>query len=889
MNLVCPYCGFTEYIEGALYCRDCGTPYLQIEQPEVIYTGGNESTIAVHNHYQEELEIEALDLLQKESFSEIQYYPTTLPKGKTTFIKIRFKSLPRFLEAITTEEHFTFQITIRNMNNLICVRKKHSFIFAPEPQVYLKDAILEDGDQDTLIVNVCPTTPLELSLPVAVRHSTVLLRRIRIDGIEIKTFRPPLRVVPDTATEDIHLCLDDSQEFMAALNKKDALDSRLEFECAGLGKPIVLPIHFRHVSLPRLCLYREIWTSEGHQDRMPVDGKDGLVYHTGHGETHRRRIIIDLAQKTKYGQGYAQVKLYGIDSPLKTVNIKPIGTSLPFILPAPKRLELVIDGARQSKHASVDFSIFSRTTQHSRTKISFDLSINCLKKTAYPHFIGLDFGTSNSCMSICMPAEEKGVWCTVPLTARTENLSLDSASSASEQSDAQIIPTILNPKAEKGSLDRIGRNVANAPRHLKKSMFKRFVSKSESAAEEIITFLEELFRRMESALLDMGIPLCRPERVIMAVPTGFSFERQLLRGYCCEALRRRGVNEPKVRLIDESLAAMTYFFANCSQEENRIGSGDFAMIIDFGGGTTDITVVQKQKQSYFPVVSGGNPELGGKEITEWISDRIQIGISEAEALKIRLARQSDWDIYTKALSLEIERQSLIDELHKWLKGELWVIFQDILIDLKELMDGTLDVRTPNNIMILLAGGSSALEGFLDLVSQTVGCLIDHLGMRHQLSLNDVHLISEPKKGVSRGAFIYKNEGVLNFPADNNISPFRVLFPLPAGANPDGHKIIEADIKNRVEAQSVRKRFAVLIDRNQQVPTPENEKHTLTLEDLDIIRATYPFQIYTQIGSAQPVRYPFEPDGSVPDEISSGTSFSTYLDQNNNVRLEICEE
>jgi len=134
--------------------------------------------------------------------------------------------------------------------------------------------------------------------------------------------------------------------------------------------------------------------------------------------------------------------------------------------------------------------------------------------------------------------------------------------------------------------------------------------------EQVVTFaLQSLLVRAKYALNQ------KPAQFAMCVPTRFTLRRKdILREALQEAAKQLSM-PISVRLVDESLAAGVFSFRTGTVGGSK---ADFTvMVVDFGGGTTDVTVFRvKRDPSTKDLLAAeiigawGDPELGGEEITQ---------------------------------------------------------------------------------------------------------------------------------------------------------------------------------------------------------------------------------------------------------------------------------
>jgi molecular chaperone DnaK (HSP70) len=138
----------------------------------------------------------------------------------------------------------------------------------------------------------------------------------------------------------------------------------------------------------------------------------------------------------------------------------------------------------------------------------------------------------------------------------------------------------------------------------------------EVESEQVVTLaLRSLLVRAKHELRQ------RPAQFALCVPTRFTLRRkEILRKALLEAARQLSM-EISVRLVDESLAAGVFSFLAGTA---GAGKAEFTMmVVDFGGGTTDVTVFRVKRDPSTGnllaaeiVGAWGDPELGGEVITQ---------------------------------------------------------------------------------------------------------------------------------------------------------------------------------------------------------------------------------------------------------------------------------
>ena len=219
--------------------------------------------------------------------------------------------------------------------------------------------------------------------------------------------------------------------------------------------------------------------------------------------------------------------------------------------------------------------------------------------------------------------------------------------------------------------------------------------------------------------------------VIASIPYGVTeVERQALESAVFYAGAR------KVALIDEPLAAALGTGIN-------IGGPRGTMMVDIGGGTTEVAVI-----SMGGIVASCSVRVAGDEIDAAIVEHIKktrnvlIGLSTAEELKIRIgAAHSDIDRGTLTVSgmslmrrmgvtLEISTSELREAMEEPLS--------DIISTIKQAMEQTPPELSSDlyDFGIALTGGSSLIPGLGRLISERTGVR--------------VRLAQRPMESVCRG-------------------------------------------------------------------------------------------------------------------------------------------
>lgn len=192
----------------------------------------------------------------------------------------------------------------------------------------------------------------------------------------------------------------------------------------------------------------------------------------------------------------------------------------------------------------------------------------------------------------------------------------------------------------------------------------------------------------------------------------------------------------KVYIIKEPIAALIGAGVDISK-----ASG--AMVVDIGGGTTDIAVT-----SFNGIVQDTSIKMAGNKIDEaiikYISSKYKIIIGEktAEQTKMQLANVFHPD---KNKTMTVKGRNLIRGLPQGLEISEVDIYEAIIEEVTEIINGIKNVleRTPPELVgdilasgIVLTGGGALLGGLNKLVQEVIGA--------------PCYVADDPLKCVARG-------------------------------------------------------------------------------------------------------------------------------------------
>ncbi|MCM8830842.1 MAG: rod shape-determining protein [Candidatus Omnitrophica bacterium] len=249
---------------------------------------------------------------------------------------------------------------------------------------------------------------------------------------------------------------------------------------------------------------------------------------------------------------------------------------------------------------------------------------------------------------------------------------------------------------------------------------------------------EEMLRYFIRKAIPRRIPSM--PKILVAVPSGITeVEKRAVR----DSAYRAGAR--KVILIEQSIAAAIGVGLPIAEPQGN-------MIIDIGGGTTEIAVI-----SLGGAVFSRSIRVAGDEMDEAIIEHMKktynlmIGERTAEEIKIKIG--SAWPL-EEELSIEVRGRDLITGLPKFIRVTSEEIREALQSPLKEIIEATKVTleRTPPELAadliergIALAGGGALLRGLDKLLSEQTGlaCFVTDDPLT-AVALGTGKILEEPK-------------------------------------------------------------------------------------------------------------------------------------------------
>ena len=227
--------------------------------------------------------------------------------------------------------------------------------------------------------------------------------------------------------------------------------------------------------------------------------------------------------------------------------------------------------------------------------------------------------------------------------------------------------------------------------------------------------LKEFIRRAYE-----GNPLIHP-RMVIGIPSGVT---KLERKAVMEAASQAGARE--VDLIDEPLAAALGAGLPIAEPTGN-------MIVDIGGGTTEVAVISSQGK-----VLSESVKIAGDELTQAIAHHVkkehQLSIGENTAENIKLRLGSAYAVEGEEPTMEVSGLHLLSGLPRTMTingGEIRESLTETVSAIIEAIKRTLE-QTPPDLAsdiiergIMLAGGGALLRGLDILISHETG-IVTHV-------------------------------------------------------------------------------------------------------------------------------------------------------------------
>ena len=395
----------------------------------------------------------------------------------------------------------------------------------------------------------------------------------------------------DRAMKSIHLEIDCSK-----LN--DGVNSeKLRFKLRGFSKPIEQTIRVQAEVEPE-------------PPRLFVPKMDMEI-------TQEREKIYTLTLQNT-GERPLTIQNIAFNDPFNFIQLQNVAYPINIKADEHQNVEMLIssDGVKPDTYP-INFTINSNCESAPQYQDVLNVRVN--KRENYPHYLAIDFGTTNSCCAY------------IDLdTHKPKLIPLDN-----EAKPPEIMPSsiIYHSNPIDGKTHRVGYDadthrtseidgsyyITSAKRWLGYQWARHFPNNLKLQPSDVVADIFKHIIEQAEKYLDAFTTKSKIRKCIVTYPTMFPHrQREDLR----RAFEKNGITD--VILIDEGSAAS---IATIFQRRGKVTSRDYRLLVyDFGGGTIDIVLSQvindEGEIKFEPLASGGDPTYGGEDVTQAIVDTV---------------------------------------------------------------------------------------------------------------------------------------------------------------------------------------------------------------------------------------------------------------------------
>ena len=260
---------------------------------------------------------------------------------------------------------------------------------------------------------------------------------------------------------------------------------------------------------------------------------------------------------------------------------------------------------------TINFTINSNCEADPQYQYELVVEVKALE--AYPHYLAIDFGTTNSCCAYLGTQDSPQL---IELVSSIPPSKIMPSSIIYHSQPQNGAPYTVGDGAENARTSEIDGPyyISSVKRWLGFNWNRQFPNNLELQPSDVVAdVLKHIIERAEEHL-DTISTRSRIQKCVITYPTMFSRRQQeAIR----QAFERIGLTD--LKLIDEASAAS---LGTISQRQQQ---GDYRLLVyDFGGGTIDIVLSHITNNGgeiiIEPLAHGGNPKYGGDDVTQAIVD-----------------------------------------------------------------------------------------------------------------------------------------------------------------------------------------------------------------------------------------------------------------------------
>jgi molecular chaperone DnaK len=249
--------------------------------------------------------------------------------------------------------------------------------------------------------------------------------------------------------------------------------------------------------------------------------------------------------------------------------------------------------------------------------------------------IGIDLGTTNSAAAVLKDGKPV-------IIPAEEGLSVAGKAFPSVVAITEDGQLIVGEIARQMKFSNFGRTIEAAKRKIG-SIFKFSIAGTDYTPQEISAFILRKIRKDAEAFLGEKI-----ERAVITVPAYFdNNQRQATQ----DAAEIAGLSVEKI--INEPTAAALAYALDKAQKHFNL------MVIDLGGGTLDVTIMEKREKEFQIKSTSGDNKLGGIEMDNALTEYIIQEFKNETGINIRSDKKARERIRQSAEIAKIQLSNLI--------------------------------------------------------------------------------------------------------------------------------------------------------------------------------------------------------------------------------------
>ena len=366
---------------------------------------------------------------------------------------------------------------------------------------------------------------------------------------------------------------------------------KLSFELLGFSQPIEKQIHIRREIVP-----------EPPKLFVPPMSLD---------ITQDRKKTYTLTLQNR-GERLLTIQNIVFNSPSKLVQLPNVEFPLSIEGGEHHNIEMPISAVGiEPKTYPVNFTIKSNCEDAPEYKGV--LNVNVKELEAYPHYLAIDFGTTNSC---CAYLGSQDVPQLIQLDSGVNPLNIMPSSIIyhSQPKKREVYKVGYEAETDRTSEIDGPHYISSVKRWLGYNWKRQFPNNLKLQPSDVVAdILKHIIKRAEEHL-DTISTKSKIKRCVITHPT--MFNRKQLKDIK-QAFEKVGIAD--LKLIDEASAASLGAISQRKQQ------GDYRLLVyDFGGGTIDIVLSHVKSNgneiTIEPLAHGGNPRYGGDDLTQAIID-----------------------------------------------------------------------------------------------------------------------------------------------------------------------------------------------------------------------------------------------------------------------------